>query len=256
MARARRKLDGGAELQISPEVNINDTNILVATGVRKVYRTTAAAVEALKDLSVCIKRGEFLAVMGPSGSGKTTFLNCLSGLDDIDGGSVLVDGNDIHKMSDQKRSGYRARSMGFIFQAFNLIPVFTASENVELPLLLAGVAPSEARQRADETLERVGLGHRQHHRPNELSGGEQQRVTIARALAGQPSIVWADEPTGNLDSETAHSVMDLLRELNSEGLTVVLVTHDPEIGAMSQRVIQMRDGEIESEISSTPSSAS
>ena len=255
MALAQRKVEDGTDLQTDAEVGIRDIDILLATGVRKVYRTAAAPVEALKDLSVSIRRGEFVAVMGPSGSGKTTFLNCLSGLDEIDGGSVLVDGNDIHKMSDQKRSRYRAKSMGFIFQAFNLIPVFTASENVELPLLLAGVAPAEARQRADQTLERVGLGHRQHHRPNELSGGEQQRVTIARALAGQPSIVWADEPTGNLDTETAHSVMDLLRELNAEGLTVVLVTHDPEIGAMSQRVIHMRDGEIESETSpATPAS--
>lgn len=221
-------------------------DILVATDVKKVYRTAAAPVEALRDLTVSIRRGEFVAVMGPSGSGKTTFLNCLSGLDEIDGGTVLVDGRDIHKMSDQKRSRYRAESMGFIFQAFNLIPVFTASENVELPLLLAGAAPSEARRRAEETLERVGLGHRKSHRPNELSGGEQQRVTVARALAGQPSIVWADEPTGNLDSETASSVMELLRELNSEGLTVVLVTHDPTIGEMAQRIIHMRDGEIES----------
>lgn len=221
-------------------------DILVATDVKKVYRTAAAPVEALRHLTVSIRRGEFVAVMGPSGSGKTTFLNCLSGLDEIDGGNVLVDGKDIHKMSDEKRSRFRAEGMGFIFQAFNLIPVFTASENVELPLLLAGTPPSEARRRAEETLERVGLGQRKTHRPNELSGGEQQRVTVARALAGRPSIVWADEPTGNLDSETAWSVIELLRELNAEGLTVVLVTHDPSIGEMAQRIIHMRDGEIES----------
>lgn len=222
-------------------------DILVAAGVKKVYRTAAAPVEALKDLSVSIRRGEFVAVMGPSGSGKTTFLNCLSGLDDIDGGNVLIEGQDIHGLSDQKRSSYRAESMGFIFQAFNLIPVFTAAENVELPLLLAGVSPGEARTRAEETLERVGLGERSHHRPNELSGGEQQRVTIARALAGRPLIVWADEPTGNLDTETAATIMSLLRDLNEEGLTVVLVTHDPAIGAMAERVIRMRDGEIETQ---------
>ena len=245
MALAQRTLDD--TIRIGAQMETERGNILVATGVKKIYRTAAAPVEALKELTVTIQRGEFVAVMGPSGSGKTTFLNCLSGLDEIDGGTVLVEGNDIHKMSDHKRSLYRAKSMGFIFQAFNLIPVFTASENVELPLLLAGAPPTEARRRADETLERVGLGHRQHHRPNELSGGEQQRVTIARALAGEPAIVWADEPTGNLDTETAHSIMDLLRELNSEGLTLVLVTHDPEIGAMSERVIQMRDGAIEAE---------
>jgi len=220
--------------------------ILDASGVTKRYRTGAETVTALRDLSVTIGRGEFLAVMGPSGSGKTTFLNCLSGLDEIDEGAVLIEGRDIHKLSDRERTLYRAQKMGFIFQAFNLIPVFTSAENVELPLLLAGVAPADARRRAEETLGRVGLGHRTNHRPNELSGGEQQRVTIARALAGTPAIVWADEPTGNLDTETAGSVMELLCGLNGEGLTVVLVTHDPAIGAAASRVIRMRDGRIES----------
>ena len=220
--------------------------ILIASNVRKVYRTGAESVEALRDLTVSIQRGEFLAVMGPSGSGKTTFLNCLSGLDSIDGGSVAIEGEDVHKLSDRARTLYRASKMGFIFQAFNLIPVFTSVENVELPLLLAGGSPSAARQRAEQTLERVGLGHRKNHRPNELSGGEQQRVTIARALAGDPAIVWADEPTGNLDTETAGSVMDLLHELNRDGLTVVLVTHDPAIGGTASRLILMRDGVVES----------
>ena len=203
-------------------------------------------MEALRGLSIDIERGEFLAVMGPSGSGKTTFLNCLSGLDEIDGGSVQVEGQDIHRMPDAKRSRYRAEKMGFIFQSFNLIPVFTAAENVELPLLLAGAAPAEARKRAEETLERVGLGPRRNFRPNELSGGEQQRVTIARALAGKPAIVWADEPTGNLDTETAWQIVDLLKDLNSEGLTLVLVTHDPAIGEQARRLVKMRDGAIES----------
>jgi putative ABC transport system ATP-binding protein len=214
--------------------------------VRKVYRTGAESVEALRGLDVGVQRGDFVAVMGPSGSGKTTLLNCLSGLDDIDAGEVLVDGRDIHKMSDAARSRYRAEKMGFVFQSFNLIPVFTAAENVELPLLLAGVATAEARRRAEATLERVGLGHRKDHRPSELSGGEQQRVTIARALAGNPSIVWADEPTGNLDSETAGAIMDLLTQLNHDGLTLVLVTHDAGIGRMARRLIRMRDGAIES----------
>ena len=221
-------------------------DILVAEGVQKVYRTGAGSVAALVDLDLRIRPGEFLAVMGPSGSGKTTLLNCLSGLDNLDGGRVVVEGLDIHGLSDAKRTRHRAERMGFIFQAFNLIPVFTAAENVELPLLLAGSSPADARRRAEETLERVGLGHRKGHRPNELSGGEQQRVTIARALAGRPAIVWADEPTGNLDSETAESVIDLLKELNAEGLTLVLVTHDPLIGASAQKLIRMRDGAIES----------
>ena len=228
-----------------PTAEVDYDEILIATDVRKVYKTPAGSVEALRGLSLRIPAGEFLAVMGPSGSGKTTHLNCLSGLDEIDNGTVVVDGLNIHKMSDAKRSRHRAEKMGFIFQSFNLIPVFTASENVELPLLLAGASPSEARRRAEETLDRVGLAPRKNHRPNELSGGEQQRVTIARALAGRPSIVWADEPTGNLDTETAESIMELLRDLNSEGLTLVLVTHDPAIGETSNRLIRMRDGQIE-----------
>jgi putative ABC transport system ATP-binding protein len=222
------------------------SDILVANNVRKIYKTGAETVAALKDLSISIAKGEFLAVMGPSGSGKTTFLNCLSGLDDIDGGSVIVDGEDLHKMSDAKRSRNRAETMGFIFQSFNLIPVFTAVENVELPLLLSGHSPGDARKAAEQTLDRVGLGGRKNHRPNELSGGEQQRVTIARALSGKPSIVWADEPTGNLDSETAWSIVGLLQELNAEGLTLVLVTHDPAIGEKASRLIVMRDGAIDS----------
>jgi putative ABC transport system ATP-binding protein len=221
-----------------------DGHILVAENVHKIYRTPGGDVEALRDLSLQIDPGEFLSVMGPSGSGKTTLLNCLSGLDDLDGGRVFIDGQDLHAMSDAKRSRHRAEKMGFIFQSFNLIPVFSAAENVELPLLLAGASASEARKRSEETLERVGLDHRKNHRPNELSGGEQQRVTIARALAGRPAIVWADEPTGNLDTETAGSVMDLLRDLNNDGLTLVLVTHDSAIGETAGRLIRMRDGMI------------
>jgi putative ABC transport system ATP-binding protein len=201
-------------------------------------------VEALRGVDLDVEAGELVAVMGPSGSGKTTLLNCLSGLDDIDAGTVLVDGRSIHKLPDAERTRHRASSMGFIFQAFNLIPVFTATENVELPLLLTGTPPREARRRAEETLGRVGLGHRLEHRPAELSGGEQQRVTVARALAGSPRIVWADEPTGNLDSETAEQVMALLRELHAEGLTLVLVTHDERIAASAGRQILVRDGKV------------
>ena len=218
--------------------------ILVAERVRKVYRSGGADVVALKGLDLDVPTGEFLAVMGASGSGKTTLLNCLSGLDDIDAGRVLVDGHSIHELSDAQRTRHRAETMGFIFQAFNLIPVFTATENVELPLLLARVHEAEARQRARETLARVGLGHRLDRRPPELSGGEQQRVAIARALAGHPRLVWADEPTGNLDSEMAGAVMDLLSELHGEGLTLVLVTHDPAVAARADRLITVRDGEL------------
>jgi putative ABC transport system ATP-binding protein len=221
--------------------------ILTATDVRKTYHTGADEVEALRGVNLSVGEGDFVAVMGPSGSGKTTLLNCLSGLDDIDGGTVMVGGKAINELSDGARTRHRAEAMGFVFQAFNLIPVFTATENVELPLLLAGRPAKEARAAAQKTLERVGLGHRLNHRPPELSGGEQQRVTVARALAGQPKIVWADEPTGNLDTETAGQVMALLRELHGEGLTLMLVTHDEDIGATAERRIVVRDGQIVSD---------
>ncbi len=222
--------------------------LLAAESVQKVYRTGAGEVLALRGVDLHVDEGELVAVMGPSGSGKTTLLNCMSGLDDIDGGSVCLDGRNVHEMSDADRTRDRAQSMGFIFQAFNLIPVFSAAENVELPLLLAGTGAAEARTRANETLERVGLGHRTGHRPPELSGGEQQRVTIARALAGRPRLVWADEPTGALDTESAGQVMDLLRELNEDGLTMIVVTHDPDIGASARRLVRMVDGQITSDV--------
>jgi len=219
--------------------------LLAAEHVRKIYRTGAGEVWALRDVDLRVQQGEFVAVMGPSGSGKTTLLNCLSGLDDIDGGRVVLDGKSLHDLSDAERTRNRASSMGFVFQAFNLIPVLSAVENVEIPLLLAGVHSRDARRRATETLERVGLGHRTNHRPNELSGGEQQRVTIARALAGRPRMVWADEPTGALDSESADDVMRLMADLHrEEGLTLMLVTHDPTVGALAERMIRMRDGAI------------
>ncbi len=227
--------------------------LLVATGVRKVYRTGSIEVLALRHLDFVVRHGELVAVMGPSGSGKTTLLNCLSGLDDIDGGQVLIEGRDLFAMSDTERTEHRAHAMGFVFQAFNLIPVFTAAENVELPLLLTGTHQAEARRRALSMLERVGLGHRVNHRPSEMSGGEQQRVTIARALVARPAIVWADEPTGNLDSTMATEVMDLLCELNAtEGQTIVLVTHDPTIGGRAPRVVTMRDGSLVEDVRQSP----
>jgi putative ABC transport system ATP-binding protein len=218
--------------------------LLEAVDVQKIYRTGAGDVAALRDVTLRVYDGEFVAVMGPSGSGKTTLLNCLSGLDDIDGGKVMLDGSVLHELSDAARTRQRAASMGFVFQQFNLIPVLTAAENVEIPLLLAGVHATEARERALATLERVGLSHRIDHRPPELSGGEQQRVTIARALAGQPRIVWADEPTGALDSESAADVMELMRAVHADGVTIVLVTHDPVVGDQAERLINMRDGQI------------
>jgi putative ABC transport system ATP-binding protein len=220
------------------------STILSARAVRKVYRTGSQEVEALRGVDLDITQGELVTVMGPSGNGKTTLLNCLSGLDDIDGGTVSIDGVDIHVLSDAARTEHRASRMGFIFQAFNLVPVLTARENVELPLLVTGVRPKAARKRAQEMLAKVGLGERSSHRPTELSGGEQQRVAIARALVSEPAIVWADEPTGNLDSQTAENVLEILHEAHAAGQTLVLVTHDRTIGASGTRLVQVRDGRV------------
>ncbi len=198
----------------------------------------------MRGIDLDLGAGEMVTVMGPSGNGKTTLLNCLSGLDEIDAGSVVIDGEDIAAMSDARRTDHRAARMGFIFQSFNLIGVLSAAENVELPLLLAGARPKEARGRAHEMLTRVGLDGRDRHRPAELSGGEQQRVAIARALVSEPAIIWADEPTGNLDSTTATAVLDLLLEVHSAGQTLVIITHDADIGASGERLIEVRNGQL------------
>lgn len=218
--------------------------ILSARGVRKTYRTGAVEVEALRGIDVEFGAGEMITVMGPSGNGKTTLMNCLSGLDDIDAGTVVIDGEDISAMSDARRTDHRAGRMGFIFQSFNLIGVLSAAENVELPLLLGGAKPKAARAQAHAMLARVGLDGRDQHRPAELSGGEQQRVAIARALVTEPAIIWADEPTGNLDSTTAAAVLDLLLEVHSSGQTLVIITHDADIGASGERLIEVRNGQI------------
>jgi putative ABC transport system ATP-binding protein len=219
--------------------------IIEAMNLRKVYVTGAVRVEALRGVTFAVARGEMVAIMGPSGCGKTTLLNCLSGLDDFDAGDVRIAGVSIKDMSDNRKTEYRAKSMGFVFQVYNLLPVLSAVENVELPLLVSGVRPSEARKRALAALERVHLGEWAKHRPAELSGGQRQRVTVARALVNNPAIVWADEPTGALDSESASDIMDLMCQLNKEqGQTVVLVTHAPEVGERANRIVRMRDGEI------------
>jgi putative ABC transport system ATP-binding protein len=220
------------------------TPILSATGVRKTYRTGTHEVEALTGVDLDLRAAEMVMIMGPSGNGKTTLLNCLSGLDEIDAGTVLVDDLDIHALSDAKRTEHRAQRMGFVFQSFNLVPVFSAVENVELPLLVGQARARDARERARHMLERVGLADRADHRPTELSGGEQQRVAIARALVSQPAIVWADEPTGNLDSHTAGQVLELLHEVHGAGQALVIVTHDRGIGMGGQRLVQVRDGQV------------
>jgi putative ABC transport system ATP-binding protein len=216
--------------------------ILSARGITKAYRTGTHEVHALRGVDLDVHAGELVMVMGPSGNGKTTLLNCLAGLDDIDAGTVHIDGQDLFALSDRVRTRHRAERMGFIFQAFNLIPVLSAEENVELPLLVTGTPPKQARERARAMLDRVGLGDRGSHRPAELSGGEQQRVTVARALAAEPAIVWADEPTGALDSRTAGEIIELLHEVHAAGQTLVVVTHDDGLGRSGERLVQVRDG--------------
>jgi ABC-type lipoprotein export system ATPase subunit len=219
--------------------------IVEARTLVKTYDTGAVKVNALKGVDLTIHRGEMVSIMGPSGCGKTTLLNCLSGLDSIDGGDVLIEDVSLAAMSDRDRTDYRAAHMGFVFQFYNLMPVLTAVENVELPLLVARVPAKKAREQALDALELVGLRARAGHVPDELSGGERQRVTIARSLVNDPAIVWADEPTGDLDSENAVEITQLMRHLNRErALTFLIVTHDATVGHSADRLVRMMDGQI------------
>jgi ABC-type lipoprotein export system ATPase subunit len=222
--------------------------MIEATGVQKVYAAGGLRVRALRGVDLGVRRGEMVAIMGPSGSGKTTLLNVLSGLDDLSDGEVYVDGESMKGMSDRRRTRFRAEKMGFIFQSYNLIPVLSAIENIELPLLVTGRMPKKARQWAQDALEMVGLADQAKKRPAEMSGGQQQRITVARSLVNNPAIVWADEPTGALDSETSKGIMDLLVRMNEqEQQTFVLVTHDAAVAARAHRTIRMRDGRIASD---------
>jgi putative ABC transport system ATP-binding protein len=239
-----------AQPEVTPHVT---DNIIEATAVLKRYDTGRHKVEALRSVDLTVRRGEVVAVMGPSGCGKTTLLNCLSGLDTIDGGQVRIAGQDLRDLTDNQKTDFRARQMGFVFQTYNLLPVLSGIENVELPMLVAGVRPSQARRRAREAADMVGVMPWANHRPAEMSGGQRQRFTIARALATGPAIVWADEPTGALDSETSAGIMELMLELNQQNeQTFVWVTHAEEIGALAQRLIRMRDGEIVSDTGTRP----
>jgi len=224
----------------------SNDSIIEAIDIYKNYETGTLNVQALRGVSLHIRQGEVVAIMGPSGCGKTTLLNCLSGLDAITSGIVKIAGQDIRNLSDRELTAFRASEMGFVFQSYNLLPVLNGVENVELPLLVSGVSAKEARKRAWESIEQVGLLDWARHRPAEMSGGQRQRFTIARALATAPSIVWADEPTGALDSKTSQEIIELMLRLNREHLlTFVWVTHALEVASRASRLITMRDGHIE-----------
>jgi putative ABC transport system ATP-binding protein len=212
--------------------------------LQKVYRTEMVETYALRDFNLTVNEGEFVAVTGPSGSGKTTFLTIAGLLEAFSGGSYKLDGIDVSRMGDGERSRIRNQKIGFIFQAFNLIPDLSVLDNIEVPLRYRGLGSAERRKRAADALSRVGLSARGRHYPAELSGGQQQRVAIARALAGEPRLLLADEPTGNLDSAMARSVMELLEELHRDGATIVMVTHDPQLAARAQRNVHVIDGQV------------
>ncbi len=239
----RPKPDGAA--QGTPA---RDGVVIEASALQKTYDTGAIKVAALRGVDLKVRKSEVVSIMGPSGCGKTTLLNCLSGIDDLSGGSITIEGQELGKLGDDARSDFRARRMGFVFQSYNLSPVLTAVENVELPLLLTGTAPVAARRQALATLESLGLVENAGQRPLELSGGQQQRVAIARALVNEPAILWADEPTGNLDTETALKVMETLLGIHQRtGQTIVMVTHDDRVGRRSHRILRMDSGRITEE---------
>ena len=212
--------------------------------MNKIYKNGKMELQALFDVDLKVNPGEFVSIMGTSGSGKTTFLSILGCLDQATEGTYILDGVNVSEMHDKDFSKLRNEKIGFVFQAFNLLPKLTILENVEIPLMYGGVKPKERRERATEALEKVGLGHRLKHKPNEISGGQKQRVAIARALVNNPAILFADEPTGNLDSKSSVEIMKIFQQLNDEGATIVMVTHEPEIAAYTKRKVVFRDGRV------------
>jgi putative ABC transport system ATP-binding protein len=218
--------------------------MLKMTDVKKVFRTDLVETHALRDFNLNVDEGDFVAVTGPSGSGKTTFLNIAGLLETFEGGVYQLDGQDVTGLNDSERSRLRNEKIGFIFQSFNLIPDLDLFDNVDVPLRYRGFNSAERKARIEQSLELVGLANRMKHLPSQLSGGQQQRVAIARALAGKPRFLLADEPTGNLDSKMAHSVLDLLKEINANGTTIVMVTHDQQLAQEAKRNIYVRDGKV------------
>ncbi len=223
-------------------------SIVSVSSLERTYDSGAVQVKALDGVSLTIEPGEFTVLMGPSGSGKTTLLNCIGGLDTPTAGTVVVDGHDLGTMSKAERSDIRLKRIGFVFQAYNLVPVLSAYENAEFVLMLQGAAEAQRRQQVMHTLAQVGLGGMEDRRPNELSGGQQQRVAVARAIAGKPALVLADEPTANLDSKTGTELVALMKRLNEEqGITFVFATHDPKVMDAARRVVRLVDGRIDSD---------
>lgn len=226
--------------------------MLTMTNLHKTFRTDLVETHALRDFNLTVNEGDFISVTGPSGSGKTTFLNIAGLLETYTSGTYMLDGHDVSSLSDKARSQLRNEKIGFIFQSFNLIPDLNLFDNVDVPLRYRGMSAAERHKRITESLERVGLANRMKHLPSQLSGGQQQRVAIARALAGQPRFLLADEPTGNLDSNMARSVMALLQEINQQGTTIVMVTHDGELARQTKRNVFVRDGQISEEETLVP----
>lgn len=221
--------------------------LIDAKGLAKSYRMGQEVIRALVSVDIQVRKGEYVAFMGPSGSGKSTLMNIVGALDTPSGGQYVLNGNDVSKMSESDLATVRNKEIGFVFQTFNLLPRYSALENVALPLVYAGFSKSERLARAKKALEDVGLGNRADHKPNELSGGQRQRVAIARALVNDPSIILADEPTGNLDTKTSYDIMALFKDLNEKGNTIIMVTHEEDIAAFAKRIIRLRDGVIESD---------